>query len=127
MEHICSTNDTWNITVEAKSGQPVTKQTNKQVQTTIIFSLFFFQLVFVGRDKETDKFSWELTYLIFFNKFKQAIQHCTYPQRFNNSNFPNQNFPKNLNPRKITEREGLRFTCLSREERGGAAEQRERG
>jgi hypothetical protein len=42
---------------------------------------------------------------------------CTYPQRFNNSNFP-----KNLNPRKITEREGLCFTCLSREERGGRAE-----
>jgi hypothetical protein len=26
MEHICSAIDTWNITVEAKSGQPVTKQ-----------------------------------------------------------------------------------------------------
>jgi hypothetical protein len=120
MEHICSAIDTWNITVEAKSGQPVTKQTNKQtsrgrgcVQTNIVHTHFFLR-------STSD-------YLIFFNKFKQTIQHCTYPQRFNNSNFPNQNFPKNLNPRKITEREGLRFTCLSREERGGAAEQRERG
>jgi hypothetical protein len=37
MEHICSAIDTWNITVEAKSGQPVTKQTNKQVEGEVAF------------------------------------------------------------------------------------------
>jgi hypothetical protein len=91
--------------------------------------------ILTNKQKETNK-------QILTSTYKQIIQHFTYPHppRFNNtrcrkpktdinnSKFPKSKFSKNLNPRKITDFE---IFYLSREkrgrERGGAAEQRERG